>query len=65
MDALLTEEQASPLAGLAVSTLQKLRVTGGGPPYCKIGRNVRYRASDLEAWISTRVITSTSEKAAA
>lgn len=64
MHALLDEEAAAPLVGLAVSTLQKLRVRGEGPPFAKIGRNVRYRTEDLQAFVAARVVNSTSEKAA-
>lgn len=43
-------EGASRHIGLAVSTLEKLRVSGGGPWYVKLGRAVRYRISDLEEY---------------
>ena len=33
---------AAGYCGMAKSTLEKLRVTGGGPPYLKIGRTVVY-----------------------
>lgn len=50
--------------GLAVSTLEKLRVGGGGPPYVKMGRSVRYRLCDLESYLAQRVVASTSQRAA-
>ena len=65
MKPLLDEESAAPLVGMTVSTLQKKRVTGDGPPYVKMGRNVRYRPDDLESYVAERVVTSTSHKAAA
>jgi len=46
---------------LAMSTLEKLRVTGAGPRYHKLGRSVRYRISDLDEWASSRRVGSTSE----
>jgi excisionase family DNA binding protein len=58
---ILTEQEASPLVGLKDSTLQTLRVNGGGPRYCKLGRSVRYREEDLEEWLSARLVGSTSE----
>lgn len=64
MEALLDEDAAAPCVGLAVSTLQKLRVRGDGPPFVKIGRNVRYRQEDLQAFVAKRVVQSTSQKAA-
>ena len=57
-------EGASQHIGLAVSTLEKMRVTGGGPKYEKLGRSVRYRLSDLEQYLAVRVRESTSQAAA-
>jgi predicted DNA-binding transcriptional regulator AlpA len=62
MKPLLKEEDAAPFAGLSVSTLQKKRVSGDGPLYVKIGRSVRYREEDLEAYVAARVVASTSEQ---
>ncbi len=36
------------------STLAKLRVYAGGPTYSRIGRAVRYRFADLDAWMDLR-----------
>jgi predicted DNA-binding transcriptional regulator AlpA len=46
--------------GGAESTWEKKRLTGDGPPYLKIGRHVRYRPSDVEAWLAKQVRQSTS-----
>lgn len=51
--------------GLARNTLEKMRVTGDGPPFVKLGRAVRYRMADLESYLAVRVKHSTSEQAAA
>lgn len=59
------EDAAAARIGLAVSTLQKKRVSGDGPPFVKLGRAVRYRLADLDAWVAARVVSSTSEKIAA
>lgn len=56
---------AAKHTGLAVSTLEKLRVTGNGPKYVKLGRSVRYRVADLEDYLAARVVSSTSERVAA
>lgn len=53
---------AAEHTGLAVPTLEKLRCNGGGPVYLKLGRAVRYRASDLDEWLAKRAISSTSEE---
>ena len=61
MKPLLEEEGAAPFLGWSVSTLQKKRVAGDGPPYVKMGRSVRYRPEDLEAYVAARVVSSTSQ----
>jgi len=45
-----------------VKTLQVWRCRGGGPPFYKIGRLVRYRLSEVEAFIDSRRVHSTSQK---
>jgi hypothetical protein len=37
--------------GLSVATLRAWRLKGCGPAYLKFGRAVRYRVSDVEAFI--------------
>jgi predicted DNA-binding transcriptional regulator AlpA len=60
---LLTQVDAAKLLRLSERTLERLRLTGGGPRYVKAGRAVRYRPCDLEAWIAERIVNSTSEGA--
>jgi excisionase family DNA binding protein len=57
----LREDKAAQHLGLSVRTLQKWRVRGGGPPYHKLGRAVRYSADDLDAFIEAGRRTSTSD----
>jgi excisionase family DNA binding protein len=47
---LMDERQAALILGLSPSTLEKLRRRNRGPKAVKIGRLVRYRRADLEAW---------------
>lgn len=47
--------------GLKVTTLADMRVRGVGPRFLKVGRLVRYRMADLEAWLASRTYQSTSE----
>jgi len=56
----LDQKQAALLLRLSERTLERLRLSGGGPLYVKCGRSVRYRAADIEKWISARVVSSTS-----
>jgi predicted DNA-binding transcriptional regulator AlpA len=57
----LTAGEAAETLGLAPSTLAKLRLSGNGPVYCKLGRRVVYRREDLEAWLETRIARHTSD----
>ena len=61
VDDLLDPKAAAAFLGLAVLTLADFRVKGGGPVFAKAGRLVRYRKTDLDAWIDSRSYTSTSE----
>lgn len=40
---------------VAIRTLAKLAVQGGGPSYVKWGRSVRYPREALEAWVTNRI----------
>jgi predicted DNA-binding transcriptional regulator AlpA len=57
----LTVGEAAKVLGLAPSTLAKLRLSGNGPVYCKLGRRVVYRRGDLLAWLESRVARNTSD----
>jgi predicted DNA-binding transcriptional regulator AlpA len=62
---LLTQREAAMTLRLSVRTLERWRVSGEGPPFAKLGRRrVGYCSDDLEAWIASRVRTSTSERRA-
>jgi predicted DNA-binding transcriptional regulator AlpA len=52
---------AAAYVGLAKNTLDKLRVYGDGPRFCKYGRAVRYSIEELDAWIEKNSAASTSE----
>ena len=57
---LLDQREAARLLNLSIRTMERMRLQGGGPLYVKCGRSVRYRTSDIEAWIAARVVDSTS-----
>ena len=48
--------------GIGFSTLNKLRLTGDGPRFAKLGAVVVYDRNDLDAWATERKIGSTSER---
>ena len=57
----LDTAKAANYTGLSASTLNKLRVFGGGPVYLKLGRRVAYEPAALDEWLSTKRRTSTSD----
>lgn len=54
-------QDAADALGVSVSTLNKWRVSGFGPRFCKLGRRVGYRDEDLQAFIAKGLRQSTSE----
>jgi len=52
-------EVAARRLGIASSTLAKLRQTGVGPAFCKLGRRVVYRLADLESYLAAHQRQST------
>ena len=57
-DKLFTEQQTSEYLQMSESFLRQSRMEGKregrtpGPPFIRIGRSVRYRLSDLDAWLA-------------
>lgn len=47
----LNEREAAAVVGCSVALLRKWRLFSEGPSYCKIGRLVRYRLEDLNAFL--------------
>jgi len=58
--AMLTTREAATYIRLSTSTLNQLRVKGGGPPFIKLGRRVTYRTAALDAWLAEREYPHTS-----
>jgi predicted DNA-binding transcriptional regulator AlpA len=59
---LLNEKKFHGDYGFSVSWQRKMRRTGGGPPFVKIGRMVRYRRSDIESYIAAHMVKSGESK---
>jgi excisionase family DNA binding protein len=51
---------AATYLGLSKPYLEKLRCSGGGPRFAKLGRRVVYRVSDLDTWLENHIKISTS-----
>jgi predicted DNA-binding transcriptional regulator AlpA len=61
---LLSVIEAATYVSLSASTLNRLRVSGGGPRYAKLAGKVLYDVRDLDQWIEGSKRRSTSEHAA-
>lgn len=59
----LRTKQAAEYLNLGASTLEKYRLYGGGPKYCKLGKIVVYDPADLDEWLSANRRASTSAAA--
>lgn len=57
---ILTTLEAAQYVRLGKPTLERARVTGEGPRYAKLGGAVRYRRADLDDWLASRLVASTS-----
>ena len=53
--------EAAEWLGLSPRTLDRYRVSGGGPAFHRFGSRVRYLAEDLDDWASARRRLSTSD----
>ncbi len=57
MDRLFDERLAADVLSCSVALLRKWRLFDEGPAYCKIGRLVRYRQEDLNAFLEAHRVT--------
>ena len=53
-EGLIDPKATAAYLGVSVMTLADFRSKGVGPNYIKVGRCVRYRRSDIEAWLLSR-----------
>lgn len=51
----LTNEDLAAREKVSINTVRKWRATGAGPRAFKVGRHVRYRLVDVEAWEEQRL----------
>ena len=52
----LDTKNAANYIGVSDSLLNKLRQTGDGPQYCKVGKKVVYLTKDLKRYIKSKRI---------
>lgn len=61
-DALFSQAVIAAVRDCSEATLERDRWAGGGIPFVKIGRMVKYRKSDMLAWLEDKMSqTSTSQ----
>jgi len=59
---MLTRAEAAEYLGLRPQTLATWATTGRYDlPFVRVGRAVRYRRADLDAWLASRTVTHTGE----
>ena len=51
---LLDAQQLADYLRVPLATVYQWNSRGGGPASIRIGRHVRYRRSDIEAWLEER-----------
>jgi len=51
IEPLLSPDEVAVILGIPVKTLYQWRYKGVGPRGLRIGRHVRYRSADVEAWL--------------
>lgn len=54
---ILTEKETAQYIGMSISWLRQSRMRGDkdAPPFLKIGKSVRYRKSELDAWLDSKL----------
>lgn len=64
MAQLLNQRLAAEQLGLSTRSMERLRETGGGPKYAKIGARVLYPQAELDAWVARQLCDNTSQRRA-
>lgn len=54
MEKLLDAGTVADILGVPLTTLYAWRTRGGGPPGMRVGRFLRYRREDVEAWLQAQ-----------
>lgn len=63
---LLTCKETAERLGLSERSLERLRISGEGPPFIRLSqRRLAYREDDVAAWVEQRMRASRAEDAAA
>ena len=54
LEALFNEREVARLTGLSVGTMRRRRLLRQPPPFLKLGSSVKYRPTDVAAWIESQ-----------
>jgi excisionase family DNA binding protein len=60
-DQLIDQTALCRMLGVTTKTVEMWRVRGRGPRFVKVGSLVRYRKADIQAWLTSRTASSTSQ----
>lgn len=63
MDELWDDHETGVFLKVPEGTLANWRYQGRGPRFVKVGRHVRYRRTDVEAWLERNLRESTAAEA--
>lgn len=63
MPELWTPDDTARFLRITPDQLSKLRQSGDGPPFTKVGRSVRYIPGEVASWVKGNARTSTKEEA--
>jgi len=61
-DDMLDEREAAAYLGISASAMRKWRARQCGPKYARLGRIIRYRQSDMDAFVESRIIAADSSE---
>ncbi|CAA7627355.1 conserved hypothetical protein [Candidatus Terasakiella magnetica] len=57
----LSTKEMAKIIKLSTRTIERLRLNGKGPKFYKIGKAIRYRRDEVEAWAEQVAATSLSQ----
>lgn len=61
LDTLFDQVTPAAILGCSCALMERNRWKGGGVPFLKVGRSVRYKKSDILSWLEQhKAVTSTS-----
>ena len=61
---ILTDRELAGELDIPHRRLEQWRYLGTGPAFVRIGRSVRYRRDDVEAWLASQTVTPAASGAA-